>query len=754
MKKLFTLLVLQLSIKLLLAQPGALDLRFDPGTGANGMVKCAYVLPDQKILICGKFTSYNGTPVGRMARLHPNGTLDTTFNIGSGFTSLPGWPGIGSNVQAVNSIALQADGKILVAGSFDTINGQFAGRIVRLHPDGAIDTSFHTGRGIGTIANKIVVQPDQKIVIGGIFSTYDSLPYNYIVRINPDGSVDTTWNAGPGANGSVDELALQPDGKILIGGDFTMYGGNGVNYLQFRLARANTDGSRDITFSQAGASRSVLGIALRPDDHIVIGGRFTYYESVAHNGFAILLPGGTLDAFQTGTGANEDVEKVCLLNNGNILLAGNFTSFNNNPAGRVARLLSNGTFDSNFNTGTGANDHIYAMALQSSTNGILIGGDFTSYNGISRHRIARLYNCLTPQPDSIYGNPYALCSGTPQTYSVTPISGATKYEWTLPNGWSGSSDSASITATGTGSGGSISVKAFTDSCGWSYTTTRTIATIQPPSVPICLVTVDEQSTHNIILWEKPLTTTIDSFFIYRETSNNVYTKVGAVGYSDLSEYHDDTTANPNTTSYRYKLSVLDTCGAESELSPFHRTIHLQKLGNGNFQWTFYQIQGQSNPVISFNINRDNLGNGNYFPVGNVPGTNATFTDITFNAFTNSQYVVDVNWSISCDPTRQVNTTRSNIRKKTMIDFPLGLSAMEATQGSLLVYPNPARETIRLQFSDGSRPTVAYLVNALGEKVVAMQAETYTLDVSSLPKGIYLVYAASAAGVYKARVCVH
>jgi hypothetical protein len=200
--------------------------------------------------------------------------------------------------------------------------------------------------------------------------------------------------------------------------------------------------------------------------------------------------------------------------------------------------------------------------------------------------------------------------------------------------------------------------------------------------------------------------------------------------------------------------VLDTCGAESELSPFHRTIHLQNLGNGNFQWTFYQIQGQSNPVVSFNINRDNLGNGNFFPIGNVPGTNATFTDITFNSFSNSEYVVDVDWSISCTPTRQVNTTRSNIRKKTMIDFPLAVEEAAASNITLNVYPNPATETILLQFSDGSRPTAAYVLNSLGEKVAPLQAATHTVDVSSLAAGIYLLYAESAAGVFKTRVCVY
>ncbi len=746
-KPLLLILLLLLCLFYASAQPGALDLSFNAtGTGANGLVKCIRVLPNDKILISGQFTEYNGTPVGRMVRLHANGELDTTFNIGSGFTSLPVWPGIDGNMQAINTIALQPDGKILVGGAFDTINGQFAGRIVRLHPDGTIDTSFHTGRGIGTIVNDIIVQPDNKIVIGGIFSTYDNLPYNYIVRINPNGSVDTTWNAGPGTNGSVDDLALQPDGKILIGGDFTMYGGNSVNFLQFRLARANTDGSRDTTFSQAGASRSVRSIIVQPDNRLLIAGRFTYYESVAMNRLARLFPGGTLDALQIGTGANDDIEKICLLDDGKMIIAGNFTNYNSYAAGRVARLQSNGAFDTDFNTGIGADEHVWSLAHQPGRNGILIGGNFTEYNGIVRNRIARLYNCLTPQPDSIYGNSYALCSGTPQTYSITPVSGATHYEWTLPNGWVGSSDSATIIATSNGTGGTISVKAFTDSCGWSYTTTRTIATIQPAMVPICLVTVDSASTHNIVMWEKPQTTLIDSFFVYRETSTNIYTKIGAVPFDSLSEYHDYT-ANPNTTSYRYRLSVLDTCGAESDVSLYHNTIHLQNLGGGNFQWTFYQIENTLNPVLSFNVYRDNNNTGNFQPIGNVPGTNATFTDVTFNSFSNSTYVVDANWSISCNPSRQVNTTRSNIKNKGSIDFVSVASTNWLQQ--LQIFPNPAHNQITVTLPTNYQLKNVALYNAIGQMVWTETGplnNSLQINVAHLPQAIYTLSIETDQGI--------
>ncbi len=90
----------------------------------------------------------------------------------------------------------------------------------------------------------------------------------------------------------------------------------------------------------------------------------------------------------------------------------------------------------------------------------------------------------------------------------------------------------------------------------------------------------------------------------------------------------------------------------------------------------------------------------------------------------------------------------------MIDFPLAVEEAAASNITLNVYPNPATETILLQFSDGSRPTAAYVLNSLGEKVAPLQAATHTVDVSSLAAGIYLLYAESAAGVFKTRVCVY
>ena len=114
---------------------GSTDTGFNPGSGGNDWVEAVALQPDGKVLIGGSFTSFNGTPRNRIARLNANGSLDTTFNPGSGVDN------------TVNRIAVQSDGKVLLVGAFTTVNGVSRNRIARLNADGSLDTSFNPGTG-------------------------------------------------------------------------------------------------------------------------------------------------------------------------------------------------------------------------------------------------------------------------------------------------------------------------------------------------------------------------------------------------------------------------------------------------------------------------------------------------------------------------------------------------------------------------------------------------------------------------------
>jgi uncharacterized delta-60 repeat protein len=361
---------------------------FNSGNGVDSPFSSANFIPsvssvalqsDGKILLGGLFTSYNNENRFFITRINSDGSLDYSFDVGSGATSI------------VNSFAFQSDGKILVGGYFTYYNGENKNRIARLNPDGSIDNNFNPGSGVDAQVSAIALQPDGKILLGGAFKNYNnkftSESRNRIVRLNRDGSLDNSFNAGDGANAVVYSLALQPDGKILLAGSFSSI--NGVN--RNRIARLNADGSLDNTFNPAsGTNNLVAWLTLQPDGKILLGGFFTNVNGANRSGIARLNSDGSLDtSFNPGSGVNNYIAYISLQSDAKILIGGAFTSYNGINRNRIARLNANGSLDNSFNPGSGANGFVNTLSLQLDGK-ILIGGGFTSYNDVSRNRIARL----------------------------------------------------------------------------------------------------------------------------------------------------------------------------------------------------------------------------------------------------------------------------------------------------------------------------------------------------------------------------
>lgn len=182
---------------------------------------------------------------------------------------------------------------------------------------------------------------------------------------------------------------------------------------------------------------------------------------------------------------------------------------------------------------------------------------------------------------------------------------------------------------------------------------------------ICLVTVDSADVdHNIVVWEKPGDlSAVDSFYVYREDDTGTYIHIGSVHADSLSQYHDHE-ADPDASSYRYKLAILDICGNVSQMSDYHQTIHLNYLEGGFFEWTHYEVEGVV-PVAFYNCSRDADDNGNWILIEEVPGTENFLEYPDYNSYPDAIYRVDVNWNDlqECVSTRAVshNTSRSNIR---------------------------------------------------------------------------------------------
>jgi uncharacterized delta-60 repeat protein len=308
--------------------------------------------------------------------------LDYNFNPGSRDTSFnPSPPG------EVDAVVQQPDGKILAAGFFAPI--------LRLNPDGTNDMSFNTGTGSHALVNVLVPQPDGKVLLGGFFTFINHTSRNFFARLSSDGSVDATFNPGTGANNTVWALALQADGKVLVGGDFSSVDGVARN----GLARVNADGSLDQSFDAAlGLSQTVRAIFIQPDGRILIGGHFSRVNGTSRGNVARLNPDGSLDTtFNPGAGANDFVLSIARQSTGQVLIGGRFTAVDGAAQNRIARLNADGSLDTGFNAGTGADDEVLTVTTQPD-DAVLIGGRFSTVNGETHMRVARLNAGGAPDP--------------------------------------------------------------------------------------------------------------------------------------------------------------------------------------------------------------------------------------------------------------------------------------------------------------------------------------------------------------------
>lgn len=415
---------------------GTLDLTFNAhqtgkGNGPNGIVTESLFQPDGKIVIVGGFSEINAVSRLGLARLNQDGTLDNSFKSEVG--------GIQINYANVNTIALQSDGKILVGGNSIIINNiQF--KFVRINPDGTLDSTFILGNqtNINTI-NKIALHPDGKIVIGGSFTSIQGITRNGIARLNSNGNIDSSFNPGTGGSpsGNISSLAIQADGKIVAAGSFSSFNGqpksrlvrlnyNGSVDTNFTysgtffggtisqlgiqsdgkilfsrtataLTRINPSGSVDTDFiPQTGTSGEISTFAIQPDGKILLGGRITSYNGIPTGRLIRVFNNGTLDEefshdhdFDTNP-SKGNVSNISLSNEGKILVSGTLYFDNDVVRSNLSQLEPNGSLDPDFIPGNiGPNGSIDAVEILEDGKILVIGG-FSTYDGIKRERLARL----------------------------------------------------------------------------------------------------------------------------------------------------------------------------------------------------------------------------------------------------------------------------------------------------------------------------------------------------------------------------
>ena len=387
---------------------GAMDVAFGQNVGIGSNVFRIKNLPNGQYLLgaIGGSVTVGATSRVELLRLNANGTPDNGFDPGTG-------PDFTNDYGYVQGYDVQADGKVVVVGYFNSYSGAAAGGVVRLNTDGSVDPGFSAGSGVLSTSNQfasaytVVVLPTGKILVGGDFETFNGTPAPGIVRLNANGSLDATFAPPLLAGSLVEGLTLQPDGKVLVNGYLLSTGtpGSGPG-----LVRLLTTGALDNTFAVSSSQFPVGSISttfsgeavrLQADGKVVVAG---YFNTGPANGLARLTSTGTLDnSFQFNGNPNSVPSSISLDATGGVVI-GNFSNTLPGQENNLVRLTSTGAFDPTFAAKLQVAGSIVAMVRQADGK-LVVGGNFTEMNGQVVHRLARLAD------DGTFDASYAATTG-------------------------------------------------------------------------------------------------------------------------------------------------------------------------------------------------------------------------------------------------------------------------------------------------------------------------------------------------------
>ncbi len=381
---------------------GTFDTTFLPvlnNTGFDDITQGVEVQNDGKILVGGWFNNYNDgsgvVPANSLIRLNTDGSVDSTFNTGSGFINIT------EGDSRVFQTKTQLDGKIIVVGQFDEYDGLPAKGIIRLNSDGTRDTTFNMGTGFDGnpldgdgyyLARWINLYSDGKMLISGHFEYYDGQPASKLIRLNSDGSIDTTFTSLGFGPALLDDRAIQTqiqsDGKIIVGGFFESY--NSQSYE--KLIRLNSDGTIDTSFYVGiGFDDYVLATYITSDYRLLVGGRFLFYKNFVQQYITELnltpqidtiysspiftdcpscveqtsnLFAGNIFPSEMNGGIDDIALSIREQPDGKILIGGWYGDYNGDDVNSIFRINSDGTLDPTFQNYGLLNDAAYGKSIR------------------------------------------------------------------------------------------------------------------------------------------------------------------------------------------------------------------------------------------------------------------------------------------------------------------------------------------------------------------------------------------------------
>jgi uncharacterized delta-60 repeat protein len=363
---------------------------------------------DNQVIIGGAFSAIAGSSGANVARFASDSTPDATFNANTdgpvnAIALLPnGLPiptqaagvawvtatgalrsGFGSSTIAdisgtVSCVVVQSNGQVVIGGNFKNSSGVTGNNLLRLNADGTLDTTFNPNPN--NVVSAMAVQANGQIIVAGVFTLFTpnggatTTNRNYIARLNTDGSIDSAFDPNP--NNPVAAVALQSNGQIIIGGNFNVLQANEgtLAYARFNLARLNTDGTVDVNFDP-NPSGVIEAIAIQSNGQIVVGGAISSLQpngtgnNIVRDGVARINADGTLD-LNFDPEPNGAVDAIAVQANGQIVLGTTVVTRN-----AIARVNLDGSVDAGYDPET--NGQVEALALE--PNGeILVGGSFST----------------------------------------------------------------------------------------------------------------------------------------------------------------------------------------------------------------------------------------------------------------------------------------------------------------------------------------------------------------------------------------
>lgn len=704
---------------------GSLDTTFNPGTNVgpsgSGLIGSIEVQADGRIVMGGNFTVYNGTSRMRIARVNTDASVDLSFDP------------LGGIAGQVADIAIQPDGKYLVAGIISAYNNNYSvgNDIIRIDPStGQLDNTFANMTGTNAQVKTIALQADGKILIGGDFSAYNGVPASRIARLNADGTLDNTFSAG--ANGSVNMITVQPDGKILVGGDF--YNMNGV--MVTRLARLNTDGSLDNTFSSgSGANMVVHAIALQPNGKILVGGQFNTYNGDVVGHLTRLNTDGSRDlTFNPGNPGCDNTLTNIIVEPGaqTAIIAGHFENYNGVSRNRIARVFLETVCVNTYGT-----DSITACGSYTWTNGLtytasnntatdtLVGGSFSGCDSIITLNLTlHPFPVLSPLTGI---NSCATIALDTLTISDAANTGAT-FSWftdaacTMPL-----NSPSNVTASGT-------YYTVGTANGCSDTTSVSVS-IQPALNPAVFVTTNTQLacegstvTYTAMVLNPG---TAPAYIWYK---NGVAVGTDSVGYADNSIL--------GTDEVYVQLVPAESCVVSDTVESIHIIINVAPVlvpsvsitatpGNvitAGQQVTFTAgpVNGGSNPQYTW------LKNG--LPIPGAPNTATYSTTALLN-----------NDVISCVLQSDTLCATPDTALSNGITITISTTGLAADGDAFVsVYPNPATNVVQVAL-EGTlfyKEVQIRLINVSGRPLllrrenISAGKQVFSLDTAQLPAGLY------------------